>query len=166
MDGLKEAVAALDALEKSVRKKLLRKAAVAGGKIVMTDYKNAVRRREGGGLLARSIGHKTKAYQDTVSDIVGARVGIEGTYKGVKEVPVNIAHLVELGTRPHSLARDAKLARRGKADAGQESGARHPGAKAYPALIPARTRNAKRIVDVMTDILATGIDDLAKGGAA
>jgi len=162
LNGLKEAVDALGAVEKKVRKSLLRKAAVAGGKIVMRKYKDTVAKRSG--TLARSIGHKVKVYQGAATDVIGARTGMTAVVKGRMEDPSKIAHLVEFGTRPHSTRRGSKLGRRGKADEGQ-TGKLNPGARAKPSLIPAKLSTGKQVIGLMTTILADGIASAGRGTA-
>ncbi len=164
VQGLRDALAALDAVEKKVKTKLLRKAATAGGKIVLRAVKARVARKSG--LLARAMGHKTKAYTNTgtVIDIVGPRKGFAETTNGKKRDPAKYAHLVEDGTRPHSVASGSMLARRGKADVGQGVGAMHPGAKPKPFMAPARMANAAEVIGTMTQVLADGIEALGKGG--
>jgi hypothetical protein len=88
---------------------------------------------------------------------------------GKLEDPSKIAHLVELGTRPHSLSSGSKL-RRGlggvlQRAAASMGGKLHPGARAQPALIPAKLQTGRQVIDLMTGILTDGIEAAAKGVA-
>ncbi len=57
------------------------------------------------GLLAAAMGDKTITYPSgVVATVVGPRTRTIGTWRGRKRWPAKYAHLVEHGTKPHSLA--------------------------------------------------------------
>lgn len=107
LDGLTALLRELKHVDAKVAKKAVRKATLAGAKIINKGAKRRARRRTG--ALARSIGQKVKVYRPS-----GTAVAIVGPRKGSKVVvnvngkpipidPVKYAHLVEYGTQ-HSRA--------------------------------------------------------------
>lgn len=106
-EGVQSAIQALDGMDKKVRRKGIRKAALAAGTIILKAAKSRVVRETG--LLRKSLGKKVKVYTRGVGvAVVGPRLGFkqEVTRRGVKvwSNPVRYAHLVELGTS-HSAAK-------------------------------------------------------------
>jgi HK97 gp10 family phage protein len=100
-EGVQSAIQALDGLDKKIRRKGIRKAALAAGTIILKAAKGRVVKETG--LLRKSLGKKVKVYTKGVGvAVVGPRVGFkqEVTRRGVKvwSNPVRYAHLVELGT--------------------------------------------------------------------
>ena len=79
---------------------------------------------------------------------------------GGRADPRESAPPVESRTRPHYIAKRAKRARRGHGDTGQ-AGKLHPGARAQPALIPAKLSTGKQVIDLMTGIITDGITGVA-----
>ncbi len=96
------------------------------------------------GLLAKSLGTKTKTYRwsGTVFSAMGPRSGFKAVLtdpSGRKYVanPVNYAHLVEFGTRPHG---------------------RHPGARPKPFMRPSFDQHAKGTVSLIESEIVKGIE--------
>ena len=107
IEGLRDVLAALDNVEKKVKKKAIRKAAGVAGTIVLKAAK--ARARKATGLLRKSLGKKIKVYKSGAVGvaIVGPRLGFRQVVsRGGRDVlsnPTKYAHLVELGTS-HSAA--------------------------------------------------------------
>lgn len=161
----------------------------SGGKVVQRAAKPLAPRRKGSGALRRSLGVKAKrgTRGKTISyAVVGPRKSVRKTItlngnkafidatdksgkatrkaiivggRQVTVVPAFYAHLVEKGTRPHSLGRGSLLARRGKGGAGQGAGKRHPGARPRPFLGPAYEGSKDAVRAVM---LRTAADEVQK----
>jgi hypothetical protein len=120
------------------------KGAKAAAKVLLVGARGAAPKRKGSGALKQAQGVKAAKGNrgSTVSYAVqGARkkvvrmVRLPGRRKPVKVVPAFYDHLVQLGTRPHSLAKGSALARTGRrrgAEVGQDRGGKHPGAKPNP----------------------------------
>jgi HK97 gp10 family phage protein len=111
--GLTHALNQLEGVERSVRKKLLRKFVNEATKLVLKDAKQLAPVAPLGtlrGLYRKSLGRKIKSYQGGVVQVglVGARGGFrypagvasKGKSKGdvLYQDPVKIAHLLEKGT--------------------------------------------------------------------
>ena len=96
------------------RRAITAQALRAGARILRPAVKaRAPKARVKGGTLKRAIAAKVQKgkYGHTVSlAVVGARYGPERP-EGSKAQAANYGHLVELGTRPHSLAKGSKLKR-------------------------------------------------------
>lgn len=110
------------------------------------------------GLLRASIGSKVRTYRSgVVAGVVGPRKGFRrevakskgrwtATASGVAKAraglvarvevrdPVKYAHLVHGGTKPHSTGKGSVLVIRSSGRPGDQSGKRHPGARARPFL--------------------------------
>lgn len=137
----------------------------AGAKIVQKAAKKAAPRRKkvrgfaldtGSGALRQSLGFKAakgRRGKTLAYAVIGARKKVRKTVRvggrTIIAVPAFYAHLVEKGTRPHSLGKGAKLARRGKA-AANVVGKQHPGARPQPFLGPAYRQNQGVIANAMT----------------
>lgn len=122
--------------EQRVTKILRKQAKLALKPMLSTARRHAPKRS---GLLRKSLGIQVKAYANALWAAVGVRHGFRAVITDPKTGgqiladPVKYAHLVELGTRPHSLGRGARMPRTGakagtKAAAGKyRPGAMHPG---------------------------------------
>ena len=128
------------------RKKVTAKAIGKGAKLVIPAARSRAPKRKGSGALKKSIGSKSFASKKTKTGavaVIGARrkteVQVQHGNKTITAIPANYAHLVEFGTRAHSLAKGATLKRKsGKGvTKGQGSGPQHPGAKPKPFMKPA-----------------------------
>ena len=175
IDGMEGLLNRLRAMKQGARNKILKPAVTAGAKVILTAAKANLRAHnlQGTGLLLRSLGTKVKVMRSgVVVGIVGPRTG----YKMVKgpggkrrtvtklgqkfaaagQNPIYYAHLIEFGTRAHSVARGASLRKH------KGGGKMHPGAKAYPFLRPAVDQKVAAIRGAMTKAASAA---LAKMGA-
>lgn len=119
--GLTETLASLQAIAPKLRRKVLRPALSRATKPLVQAAKKFAARRSG--LLAKSIKRKVRTYKNggTLATIIGPDSNLrkEVTRQApwgpvqVTAVPAFYAHLVEFGTRPHSLAKGDQLARTG-----------------------------------------------------
>lgn len=131
----------------SVRNRILRPALQAATKPLLDRARANVPVDQG--WLRRSLGRRTQTYRQSgvVMVLVGPRTGWQRNKKTgqrkltaygaklrgkTKQRPTQYAHLVEFGTRPHSVARGARL----KKKKGRTSKP-HPGARPRPFLQPA-----------------------------
>lgn len=156
--GLGDVFSALDNVEKKIRKKGIRKGMNEATKIVAKAAKQKAVRVSG--LLAKSIGRKVGRDRRKVTvGLVGPRIGFAGSYAGKPRDPEKYAHLVELGTAPHSVAKGDTLERKNRKgdvvkQASQTAGKMHPGAQAKPFLRPAADDNVTRVRDAIADAIA------------
>lgn len=136
LDGLKKA---------SQQRAVTLKGIKAAAKLVQQAAKAGAPKRKGSGTLRRSIGtlaKKGSKGKTLAFAVIGPRQkvrkeGVKTPYGGtVTAVPAYYAHLVEKGTRGHSIRAGSKLARRTQSAKGQAV-VRHPGAKPNPFLKPA-----------------------------
>lgn len=144
VEGLEEVLKALDAVDKKIRRKAIRQAVGAAGKIVLAAAKQKVPKNSG--LLRKSLGRKVKVYRGSgvAVAIVGPRAGFRQQVsrdgrRPVLSDPAKYAHLVEGGVGAHGY----------KTRAGS-----HPGAAAHPFLRPALEDNKVAIYGAMAEILA------------
>lgn len=120
--GLKETLEALRDLPPKVQRKILRPAMNKATTPIVSSAKKRVQRQLG--LLRKSLTRKTVTYKNggALVVVIGADLNLrqEATRPGRKKPviinPAKYLHLVEGGTRPHSLAKDDKLARSGAAE--------------------------------------------------
>lgn len=153
----------------AVQKQILRKAVRAGAKAPREAAKQDAPKRLG--VLGQSISVKigTNKRDKSVYAVIGPRRGVRGqrpTGTGAAGVrPSKYAHLVEFGTRPHSLAKGDKLARRKQAAKQTAAGKKHPGAKANPFLERAYRQTAAAAKAAMIAVIEAEIKKkLAKRG--
>ena len=172
MKGVPELLATLQNLDKKAARQGLRAAVDAATKPVLKSAKANVPVETS--TLKRSLGRKVKPYRNslTVVGIVGPRKDKQGKDKNGKHRrlvhissggrkhwrdPVKYAHLVEFGTRPHSLAKGDRIARKDGKRSGsvrQTQGARHhPGTSAQPFLRPALDANRRNCKGIMKRVL-------------
>jgi HK97 gp10 family phage protein len=137
---LDDPIRRMESLKQGMQNTILRKAIRAGAKSPREAAKRMAPRDSG--LLARSISVRIGTNRKTgaVYAVVGPKRGVIARKKAgalLPGRPSKYAHLVEFGTRPHSLASGDKLARRTQAGRQASGGRRHPGAKPHPFLAPA-----------------------------
>jgi HK97 gp10 family phage protein len=110
--GGKECLAALNALDKKIRKKIVRKGVAAGAKVFVKAAKADAPRDSN--ALSQSMTSRIKLYDKRMVAIIGPRRGVSkmALKKGKKRVPANYAHLVEEGHRIASGGRLSRLRRR------------------------------------------------------
>lgn len=144
---------------------------------VARQYRKRQTRASGLGLLGKSLGITSKKYPrtGTVWVAMGPRHGFRGvvaerdveTGRIVRyrlEDPTKIAHLVEFGTRPHSITRGARLGRRdarpgSKAALGVQKGpVLHPGTRPQPFLRPAHDSTKEAVIRTYRAMLIAGHD--------
>lgn len=94
-------------LRRSVMGKAMRKS----GSIIVRATRTRIRSRSG--LTKKALGSKTSTYKKATifTQTIGTRTGYRGMFQGRPHDPTNTFHLQELGTRPHSVARNAQLMR-------------------------------------------------------
>lgn len=114
----------LEALQKLAQQRAAATKAVrAGAKIVQKAAKPRAPKRKGSGALRTSIGlkaQKGKRVKTLAFAVIGARTKVVRMFKGRMIKPSKYAHLVEKGTKAHTVGKR-----------------KHPGAKAKPFLAPA-----------------------------
>lgn len=163
--GLRDCMRRVAKLKRGVRNKLIRKAMSKSTQPLAKAAKSRAPKRFG--LLQKSLGRKMKTYSKsgTVVAIVGPRSGFQrpvpGRGKnGKRRVanPLYYAHLVEKGTRPHSLGKGSRL--RGKK--ARQSGAMHPGARPRPFLGPAWRAGRAKVESTFRNELWAGIQQESK----
>lgn len=178
IDGLQEAKAALRGFTASARRSVLRKAITKSTRPLLFAVKKYARAIRDTGALAKSIARKIVTYKRS-----GALVAIIGPKSGETQMlvrsrsysrkpqkvnPVFYAHLVHGGTSPHSLAKGGKLPRASRNKRGQvrvtqmlkqETGRRHPGAKANPFIERAFNLTRGEVAEIFT---ATVREEIAK----
>jgi len=187
--GLQEILKRLDAVEKKVRKKILRKAIGAANKIVLKAAKAKVR-KGATGLLKKSLGSRIKVYRQggVVVGIVGPRSGFKKTREGRAQTslgakfaaagsrPTLYAHLVEGGRKAVSAGTKSVKGKGGKARTkatGKKSLAFTAGGKTVfarqvravpprPFMRPALTSTAGKVENVMRQIILHGIEEAAR----
>lgn len=152
------------------QRQIAAKAVKKGAKLIQSAAKAGAPRRKRSGTLRRSIGVKAvKGKGTSAYAAVGARRKVEKMVsvgkrgRKVKTVPSKYAHLVEYGTRPHTLGKDSKLTRKDGSGEEKQHGKRHPGAKAKPFLRPAFEATKDRAIEVAKEAMAEGVKEaLAK----
>lgn len=160
----------LKKLEKATQQRRVTLAAVKdGAKVVQKSAKGSAPRSSG--ALKQSLGikgAKGRKGKTIAFAVVGPRKKVrklvkrKGSRRTVVAVPAYYAHLVEQGTRPHTLGKGSRAkARLGKK--ASRGGAQHPGTKPKPFLRPAYTGNKKAIASAITKKLAVEIQkEIAK----
>ena len=122
LDGITATVGKLDRLDKKIRRTIIRKAVRAGGApLVKAVRSNAPVDKK---VLRKSVTQKVKAYSRTgvVMAIVGAKRQKDAA---TGRNPANYLHLVERGTKAHTVRGPLTL------PSGEVYGAvQHPGARA------------------------------------
>lgn len=172
LQGDKELERKLLGLEKKVFNKVIRGATERSMRPVRDEAKKRATDLKDTGLLAKSLGIKTKAYprKRKVISLVGPRKGFKRQVKRTITLPdgrvmhktemanpVNYAHLVEFGTQAHSLGAGSNI-RKGL----QFPGAVHPGTQARPFLRPAFDSKESQILSIYRRQLWEGLIREAK----
>jgi hypothetical protein len=149
------------------------KAVKAGAKLVQAQAKANAPRRKGGGALRQSQGVKAvkgKVGKTIAIAVIGARKKVEKMFRRGRRsnrvVPANYSHLVNRGTRAHTIGKGSKLGRNGKV-AKAQTGGTHPGAKASHYLDNAwestQARATAAAMQVMTVEIMKAIGKAAAG---
>lgn len=173
--GVPELVKALQAIDKKVAKKALKQAVKEAAKPILKDARSnvAVDTR----TLKKALGIKVKVYKggSGIVGLVGVRkdkkgkpikhkkkVGTNRKGEDVFRDPVYYAHLVEFGTRRHTIAKNDRLARKDRKQKQVQTGRLHPGAKPQPFLRPALDGNRRQVKDTMIRVLKAALDEARK----
>lgn len=134
LQGAQEAVAKLQAVDRSMRKRIqrkgVRKASMLGAKIAknFVPTRHKVMRNSMGWRMAKARAAAVRAI-----GIVGPRRRYTRVIDGKKHVPTNYAHLVEAGTAPHAILPQSGKSLAFKGRHGETvvvPGVNHPGARA------------------------------------
>lgn len=175
--GLKDVVDVLDSLPTKIANQAVRRALYAGGKVIAEEAKGMVQIRTG--ALRKSIvvePGKSRERNQIMMKVTIARRSFklingvitknkkkkgERAYRKGDIYPRNYAHLVEWGTKPHSLGKGSK---RKYAIVGMQHGAWHPGAVPKPFLRPAYASKREEAVRVFAERLRRDVDGLGKKG--
>lgn len=117
--GLKETLETLRLLPGKLQRRILRPALTKATKPILMAAKRLAPTDTG--MLSKSIARKVVTYKSgTLVVVIGpdTKHRVEATRRGRKTPmivnPAKYAHLVEFGTRPHSLGKDDTLARTGE----------------------------------------------------
>lgn len=179
-EGVSELYRALKDADVKLAKKTMKKAITQGNKLILKDAKAFVPTQTK--TLKKALGSKVKVMKGggVVVGIVGPRKDAKGkppkyrrkvkvtTRYGMKEMyrnPVKYAHLVEKGTRPHTLGKGSTLNRktsRGTVIPLVQRGNKHPGAVPKPFLRPALEKNRAQVRDVIADTLRQALNSLGR----
>ncbi|AMV23419.1 hypothetical protein VT84_03350 [Gemmata sp. SH-PL17] len=151
----------LQAIERTAKKRqITMKAVKAGAKPVQQSAKVRAPRRKKSGALKQSLGVKAKKGtrgQTLAFAVIGARRKVEKVYKGKKTIPAYYAHLVEKGTKPHSLRSRKRSLFQKVRDYLTKKRRWHPGAKAQPFLGPALDSQRNEVSKIMLETLGAEI---------
>lgn len=177
-DGLPETRFAFETLKGSVQRRITRMAMSAAVRVVAKEAKRLAPRDSG--LLKESIGSKSKTYESGVTvGIVGPRRGFrrvvdrkawqsgeralasgkrQVVYKTLKRIadPVKYAHLVEHGTKPHTLGGGSSTKAKGTLAAGQY-GATHPGTTGQRFMAKSWTNKRGEAMAKFNETLSAGV---------
>ena len=179
IEGYEEALETLKNLgDERERQKIMRGAIASAGRIVRDTAKPMIpvgkepRHVPGYGVLPRgslrnSIRVSTRIERGgNLSQLFGA-FGVSGkVIVGNRKKGIYWAHFVELGTRPHSTGRGARLVRKGKFSGGrgQDSGTGHPGTPAYRYMRRAIKSTEDRVSETFIAYVEKRLAALAKTG--
>ena len=167
IDGLDRVLQAVDELVAKDIPAAVRRGVDDAGKLILAEAKKRLQANGSvdTGMLLKSLGRRTRSYKRgrLAVAVIGARKDAapkpgrlgqkpkpakppkyagyhvrRGRLRIEWVVPAKYVHLVEFGTRPHSVAKGARLARKGtgKRDVNQVAPF-HPGARPKPFLRPA-----------------------------
>jgi HK97 gp10 family phage protein len=138
------------------------KASRKGLNVVLRSAKQKVTKRTG--LLKKSLAVIQKKYKHTgtIYNLVGPRRDMKDPQTG--ENPANIAHLVEFGTAPHTMAPKGmagslKIKRREGPQVHVRGEIEHPGARAKPFLRPAYDERGREAINVTFHEFDKGVDE-------
>lgn len=170
-------VSGIDAVVSEAKKRnITLKGAKAAGKILKLAARAEAPKRSGATRRAQGVkAEKGKKGATTSYAVQGVKKKFSLTWtppkrtKSYRVVPAFIDHLIQLGTKPHSIAKGAKLARKGKAAVGQ-TGKPHPGARPNPyrkrAWDQVKDRAGEAAVEAMGEATQKVIDKQAAKIAA
>lgn len=176
LEGLEDVLKRLGTVRKAVQGRIVRKALEKATKPILSAAK-AKAPKGATGLLRKSLGRKAKTYRrsGTSMIILGPRTGFAKQGKKGKKItalgkkfraagvnPSKYAHLVEKGTKPHSLGKGSQLRTRRTLTAlligrSIQHGAGHPGTKAQPFLAPAWAGQKAQAEETIRSEIEAGI---------
>lgn len=173
--GVPELLKALQEIDKKVAKRALTKAVREAAKPILKAAKANV--AVDTKTLKKSLGVKVKVYKggSGVVGLVGIRkdkkgkpikhkrkVGTTKAGKDIYQDPTKYGHLVEFGTRRHTVAKGDRLARKDRKQSEMQTGKMHPGAKAKPFLRPALDNNQGQVKATMIRVLQHALTEARK----
>ena len=179
INGLEPLLRRLGELDAKLRKKTLKKATEAGSRILLAEMKSRVPRDTG--MLIKALGQKIRVYRNSgiVVAIVGPRTGLKrikvpkgrfletkpgsGRYRDTGTVQIRTAlgeRFAALGVAP---TRYAHLVEFGTAPRVSKSGRNSGQMPARPFMRPALETAARRIMDVMREVIEAGLAEAAGG---
>jgi HK97 gp10 family phage protein len=165
VEGVSEILRSLREADEKVAKKSLRQAVNEATKPVLREAKAGVPTATKS--LKKSLGRKVKSYKGgrIVFALVGARKDSKGkpakfrrqvrrskVGKEITRNPVKYLHLVEGGTKPHSLAKGSRLG----------IGKQHPGARPNPFMRRANDRTKITVKSIMANTLQNALRGLKR----
>jgi HK97 gp10 family phage protein len=173
--GVPELIKALREADKKIAKRAMNKSVREATKPILKDAKAGV--AVDTKTLKKALGTKVKVYKGGAGAVglVGIRkdkkgkpvkhkrkVGTNSKGEDVYRDPVKYAHMVEFGTKPHTVAKGDMLARKGRKHRERQIGKKHPGAKPQPFLRPALDKNKGQVKATMVRVLKTALDEVRK----
>lgn len=168
--GLKSLDRQLKKLPDAVLRKVVRPATSKSMTPVLQDARKRAEVIKDTGLLAKSLGRKSKTYinRGVIIHIIGPRTGFKKEVTRTTELPdgrilirkmtadpAHYAHLVEFGTQAHMLGQGESV-RKGTRNV-FDAGGMHPGTKAQPFMRPAFDNNESRILSIYRMELKKGV---------
>lgn len=126
LTGHEETQRQIDKFDRKIRTRVVKKAVRAGGREGVKATRKAVRTSEVGGGLAKAINQRVRQYRGAAVSVIGAK-NVKNAKTGTNYL--KIAHLVDRGTRPHTIPR-------GAIDGIPRQNIQHPGARAKPFMEP------------------------------
>ena len=145
----------LKVLPDRVQTRVVRKAINKGATVILQAAKRNVPRRSR--QLQRSLGRKVKSRKGRYAVVIGSRRGFKTVDdKGRAYNPTRVVHLVEKGTKAHSIPRPAR-GLLGRIALRRETSP-HPGARPQPFLKPAFQQNRGAVMAAMKSQLGKEIE--------
>lgn len=174
VNGLDDVMKTLAKLKQSTRTKILRKAVTQGAKPILKDARSKAPVESG--LLKKSLGTKIKTYPSgVVVAVIGPRMEFKTDPKTSKRKqvykrtgkaklkrferrqPAYYAHLVEKGTKPHSLGKGSSTRKKT-----QVQGPQHPGTKAVKFMRRALDSQQASVRVIMRKVIRQELEKEAK----
>lgn len=177
--GVPELFAALQAIDKKVARKSMRSGIKEINKAVLAKIKSLVqvetktlRKAQGSkivsfksglvqvGITGARFDAKPKPGKQAKPKKFSRKVKVKGLYgeREMERTPTYYAHLVEFGTRAHSLGKGARIARKDKRRVKvSQHGMKHPGAVEKPFMRPAHEYGKSISVETIRKHLLTAL---------
>jgi HK97 gp10 family phage protein len=186
--GLDETKKDLMKLRRNIRRNVLRRAVRAGAVVIQKEARRRVPVRTGALKKAIAVRSDNTPYGVRGMVYISSRVkmrasaAVQGKFVSAKQrgfagtiYPKAYAHLVEYGAQPHYLGRGSQRSvkvKRGdkwvrQGGSSNESGRKHPGARAQPFIRPAYDTKKEAAVEAVTTTLRVEIaKEIAKGNGS